>query len=614
MDGMTGILKHISLKKILLVLIIGIVPFVIKVVVAPLGQSEIGMYGFESYADIFTHGKSILFILLTLIGAGVLVTDRIVRRRWEMPKRLWPVMILMVLIFLGGLLSPYFPVPLTGAPERYESMWVHLGYLVLFCMVISTIKEPKDSWLIEWLLVIQLILMGLICLGQFYGFNLLNWEPVRILITGEALARQYPVIALESKLAYGTSGNPGNLAQYCSFIVPLLVSITLTRPANKVKLVALALGWFCVLGSGAGSAILGAGAGTLSAVIFLRFQGVQLSKRFLLGPIIGGFLMALPGVAEVMNGENLIIALTLLALGLLSQRRNPSVVFDSPRGRISGALGGMLILVIGILLISQMFRQEEFIKMMTLSEENLVMQTIEGSHEVCVTDGSLLFKSMTGDQIPYSLMNGIVQSENPGINGLEYGVEVTTGGALLTMHRTGMRFRILQDGLRMLDLNGRPTEVQNPKTFGFQGLGSLFSCRGYIWSRSIPLLFVNPLLGTGSDTFVLVFPQGDYAGKFNMFGTPYMLIDKPHSFYLQYGIQQGLAALFILAGITVIAMGRGMKEIRSLGIESWRWPYLPALLGFLTAAIFNDSLVQTTIYMWVALGVLYSSNSTQKKA
>ena len=44
---------------------------------------------------------------------------------------------------------------------------------------------------------------------------------------------------------------------------------------------------------------------------------------------------------------------------------------------------------------------------------------------------------------------------------------------------------------------------------------SFASSRGYIWSRTIPLLKETLFIGTGADTFVIAFPQDDYIGKIN---------------------------------------------------------------------------------------------------
>ena len=62
------------------------------------------------------------------------------------------------------------------------------------------------------------------------------------------------------------------------------------------------------------------------------------------------------------------------------------------------------------------------------------------------------------------------------------------------------------------------------------------------WSRTLPLLKDNILLGTGPDTFLLAFPNDDYVAMSNG-GYATELITKPHNMYLQIAVQTGVLSL-----------------------------------------------------------------------
>ena len=81
--------------------------------------------------------------------------------------------------------------------------------------------------------------------------------------------------------------------------------------------------------------------------------------------------------------------------------------------------------------------------------------------------------------------------------------------------------------------NKKDIDVVFPETFGFKGKEKLGSMRAYIWSRSIPMLKDNLILGSGPDTFVYRFPQNDLIGLYYAYGTPNTIVDKPHNLYLQ---------------------------------------------------------------------------------
>lgn len=70
-----------------------------------------------------------------------------------------------------------------------------------------------------------------------------------------------------------------------------------------------------------------------------------------------------------------------------------------------------------------------------------------------------------------------------------------------------------------------------------KGYEKLFTGRGYIWGRAIPLLKEHILVGSGPDTFVEEFPQQDYVMKAN---TGRWMLEqipsKAHSLYLQLSL------------------------------------------------------------------------------
>ncbi|MHA4878864.1 O-antigen ligase family protein, partial [Enterococcus faecium] len=75
-----------------------------------------------------------------------------------------------------------------------------------------------------------------------------------------------------------------------------------------------------------------------------------------------------------------------------------------------------------------------------------------------------------------------------------------------------------------------------------------FSNRGFIWSRSLPLLKKTWLLGRGSGAFPFEFPNYDLLAMSQIFGS-YALVDKPHSFYLGFAYTHGAFALVLLLSL-----------------------------------------------------------------
>jgi O-antigen ligase len=147
-------------------------------------------------------------------------------------------------------------------------------------------------------------------------------------------------------------------------------------------------------------------------------------------------------------------------------------------------------------------------------------------------------------------------------------------------------------------------------SIGFDGLEHWGSGRGYIWSRSLPIALSRPVIGTGPDTYALVFPQDDVVGKLKFMANPYIVVDKPHNMYLQMAINTGILSLLAYLAIFTIylkdALPQAAKGIAP-GEEPWahalRLGILVGMFGYMASALSTDSTVSVSPVFWVVLGL-----------
>ncbi|MBQ9947114.1 MAG: undecaprenyl-phosphate glucose phosphotransferase [Oscillospiraceae bacterium] len=147
----------------------------------------------------------------------------------------------------------------------------------------------------------------------------------------------------------------------------------------------------------------------------------------------------------------------------------------------------------------------------------------------------------------------------------------------------------------------------NAEAIGFEGKEKLGSSRGYIWSRTIPLLDECLLIGYGPDTFPYVFPQNDYLAKYYAYGEGFHItVDKPHNLYLQIFISNGLVALIAflaICGLYVVDCFRLYALKKQYRIEQiYGISVMLAIIGYLVAGFFNDSVVSVAPVFWILLG------------
>lgn len=154
-----------------------------------------------------------------------------------------------------------------------------------------------------------------------------------------------------------------------------------------------------------------------------------------------------------------------------------------------------------------------------------------------------------------------------------------------------------------------------PKSFD-----SLFTYRGYIWGRTIPLLKDKLLWGSGPDTFIYEFPQNDYVSRSHgEQGFFREILTKPHSMYLQMAVQTGVGSLLcfmLFVGHTLIKALMVIRKRTSLNEKKQRSTQknlqqdkqmvvlMYSIFGYMLVGIFNDSTVTVAPIFFLLLGVL----------
>lgn len=175
-----------------------------------------------------------------------------------------------------------------------------------------------------------------------------------------------------------------------------------------------------------------------------------------------------------------------------------------------------------------------------------------------------------------------------------------------------LNFSVANNQVALLNNKGQVVNIQPVEKWGFEGQELLGSSRGYIWSRCIPLLKHTLWVGYGPDTFAIYFPQNDFIGKFYALKDMWQVVDKPHNFYLQVGLNTGIISLSALLLLFIAYFIRSTRLyirndyddfISRAGVGIF-----VAVCGYLGAAFFNDSVVSVAPVFWVLLGVGISAN------
>jgi putative inorganic carbon (HCO3(-)) transporter len=131
------------------------------------------------------------------------------------------------------------------------------------------------------------------------------------------------------------------------------------------------------------------------------------------------------------------------------------------------------------------------------------------------------------------------------------------------------------------------------------------SSRLYIWKRGITFIPEHPILGSGPDTFGVIFLQKYFDELEYMQRITGGIVDKAHNEYLQLTVTSGIPALIIYLSLITLVTLRLIKKFRET-TNNYQLLYLGLLMsivGYLVQALFNISVVSVAPVFWAMLGI-----------
>jgi putative inorganic carbon (HCO3(-)) transporter len=131
------------------------------------------------------------------------------------------------------------------------------------------------------------------------------------------------------------------------------------------------------------------------------------------------------------------------------------------------------------------------------------------------------------------------------------------------------------------------------------------SNRMYIWLKTLELVSAQPFTGYGLENLQMAFVSQYKSDMLAQFGRV-MFVDKAHNEYLHIAVTAGIPALLIYLGLLVQIARKYSARLA----ESDVYQALTAsLIGYLTQAFFNISVVSVAFIFWAFLGLMAHVNT-----
>ena len=602
-EGYVGAL----VRMLPVLLMVGIVPLIVRQYAHETELTQYGWFGTsEIYYEFFLASKSLVLMLLLFVMAGCIVV-RLRKEKKKLPflKLLLPLLAYGALCLLSALFSVSHSFSFGGGYEQFETIWVLLGYVAVVYYVYLYAQEELELQVVTDAICFSATIIGLLGTLQGLGIDFLANGLTQKLITTE---RFLDAVGGELSLnftdghAMATMYNPNYLGVYGSFVVPFLALLVLYEK-NKWRRIWHIADFILVT-----VALLSSRsrAGLIAAVVALCIALVVCFRG-----IVKYWYLSIPAV-------NLAVAIVLLV-----NAYNDNLIFDR---------------------LKNIFNMDEAQAVESVVEDGVVVRKT-GLTEIYTTEKSVVFTyndvtvdlylytedgyygvyaaEKDGEQISVvkEETEDIFRFEHPALTELQVLPvpvdEEGTWGMLLkaagewpfTYNAEKETYQYVtkyqaQDGSEVY----KQSDMIMAESVGFENYQRFFSGRGYIWSRTIPLLKEHIFLGSGPDTFVLEYPQNDYL-KMREMGFVGQVMTKPHSWYLQVGVQTGVLSLLCLLvfygwyavwSLRLYAFRKLNTQTEAFGIAA-----LIGSIGYMISGISNDSMVVTAPVFWgmIALGL-----------
>lgn len=550
----------------------------------------------ENGFDLFAYWKSVLTIatgaVMLCIALYLVYTKR---EKIPFSKIYIPVAIYAVLAVLSSIFSKYTSFTLTGIREQFESVFVLLSYCMIayYCYLVID-SESNLRWVVTCL-IIGILGIGAVGFFQFIGHDFVVSKFAFNLLIPASLRNSISNLTLEfgPHRVYSTLYNPNYVGVYVSMTLPILVILLLYAKEWKkiaVYIAGIALSIVCLVGSWSRTGIISLAVTTICLLIIFRKKIFKKWKIVI--PLFIAILVLLVVLDRINGGQ--------YSERLINTFKNVGTTETHPLKKVETNEENIKIYYNDLILIADYIIQEN--QEIGINLEDETGEVIEFHY-----NEELGRYQLEGEQFQNILMN-LVQFEDTE----EYGICFRIDGV-------DWIFSKLEDGYYYYNIYGKFEKIIDSEKAAIP-FASFFGERSYIWSTTIPLLKDTILLGTGPDTYAMVYPQADYVGRHNGgYGT--ILITKPHNIYLQIGVQTGVISLLAFLAFYIMYFISSIRLYWKSELNDYKSQVGAAIfigtIGFMISGIANDSHISISPIFWGLIGVGIAANylvkSGQKK-
>lgn len=489
-----------------------------------------GVYGIFLYWKMFfTIAVSIILLVLLIVS--------VIKYNYKIfdCSRMYDKIILICTIIyvvctvVSYIFAQYRKLALTGGVNSFEGTIVLLSYVVLF-LAGRYVVQKCDYRNIEYIAMFNAVVLFMLSLIE------VNYKSIAEIATGHTVEINY------TNMLCLTFYNPA----YCAGFIIMLLPVCLYYYSVSKKLVKNVV-WGCLSVTTLMCGFLTRSSAAFYILIF------EVAVFVVVMAVI--FLRNIKNVSwnKIIAGKIIGIAAAITAAILIDMCAGGHIFNSAKSASVNETTA---------------IHKKDYYKVNNIElnknevcitgDDNKLICGIDINNTIYFTDeaGQIISVSSQGDRLtfpePYSMVQAYIQNDT-------LCLDLGYKGELRFLMYDNNFYPVLSDGSVVKDISSG-TDTQTAR------FDNLFTGRGYIWRNTLSILKNTLIFGHGAGTFEMYFKQFDFVGLLNSQGNVDLIIDKPHSLYLQIACNQGVLCsvavvvmLFTVVIINVLSIVRKLK-------------------------------------------------------
>lgn len=576
-----------------IILVIAVLPFIVRLKQYKTNLDHFTWFNAEHNYDLFLYYKQWILIYIGIFMLGIILYKKYKKRiDLNLIPIFIPLGIYAFLVIVSTLFSPYLSYSLKGGFDQFESTFALLSYCIIVYYTYLFVNTEEDVKYVLKYFIISIIIFNIIGLLQFLGYDYIETQLAHDVI----VPRDYRAFienfksGFEKGVVYVTIFNPNYVGVYVGLIVPFLLTLLVFAKSWKkvilyvVSIIGLII---CIVGARSLGGLISLGVSILCLVIFLwRFFWKK-------------YYITIPSI--------IVIILTFVIISSFNNHVMINRIIDM--FHVDKTENNLTDIQTNADDVTFLYKKNKLTISFLHDNDN------ENSMNFNVIDGQGLPVNYTFNND----MNVFMIQEDERFAGIFFGP---------VMYENYYGFRVNVDGYDWVFTNqtedgtyyhinryGKLDKIITAPSAVLTGYENIATRRGYIWSRTIPLIKDRIILGSGPDTFIMSFPQRDYVNFVNYLYYD-QIITKPHSLYLQMAVQTGLLSLlaylvfygmYFISSVRLYIKGHFKSYYAKVGLAIFI-----GTLSYMISSITNDSSITTAPIFWVFMGIGISMNYKAK--